>query len=133
MKKLLVAYDGGEPAKHALEQAAELASALGASVSVVSVVPAHPGKAPVDPADDREVHLAELAEAKAFLATRGLEWHLLEPAGDPARTIEELAVEGGYDAVIVGSRGLGTLERFFQGSVSEHVATHAKTTVIVVR
>jgi nucleotide-binding universal stress UspA family protein len=133
MKKILVAYDGSEPAKHALEQAAELATATGAKVTVVSVVPVHSGRAAVDPWDDRAVHTEELVAAKAFLATRQLEYELLEPAGDPAQTIERIAEEGGYDMVMLGSRGLGTAARVLQGSVSEHVATHAKATVVIVR
>jgi nucleotide-binding universal stress UspA family protein len=33
----------------------------------------------------------------------------------------------------VGSRGLGTFGRMLQGSVSEHVATHARATVVIAR
>jgi nucleotide-binding universal stress UspA family protein len=58
---------------------------------------------------------------------------MYEPAGDPAPTFEKIAEEGGYDMVVVGSRGLGLLSRALQGSVSEHVATHSKTTVVVAR
>ena len=36
-------------------------------------------------------------------------------------------------AVVVGSHGLGALSRAFQGSTSEHVATHSGTTVIIAR
>jgi len=53
--------------------------------------------------------------------------------GDPAEMIEQVAEKGGYDTVVVGARGLGALGRFLQGSVSEHVATHASATVLVAR
>ena len=39
MKKILLAYDGGEPAKRALEQTIELATRFEAEVGVISVVP----------------------------------------------------------------------------------------------
>ena len=133
MKKILVAYDGGEPAHRALEMAADLAAKFDATVSVVSVIPVHPGRVPVDPWDDRPVHTAELVEAREILLKRGIEPTLHEPAGDPAVTIEKIAEEGGYDMVIVGSRGIGALSRALQGSVSEHVATHATATVVVAR
>jgi len=133
MKKILVAYDGGEPAHRALDMAAELAQKFGATVGVISVVPLHPGRVPVDPWDDRSVHTGELAEARAILVKRGIEPILHEPAGDPAITIEKIAEEDGYDMVVVGSRGLGALSRALQGSVSEHVATHAHATVVVAR
>ena len=133
MKKILVAYDGDQPARRALDLAAELAQRFDAKVGVVSVIPVHPGRAPVDPWDDRPVHTAQLAEAHAVLAERGIEAALHEPAGEPASAIERVAEEGGYDVVVVGSRRLGVLGRFLQGSVSEHVSTHSTSTVIVAR
>ena len=133
MKKILVAYDGGQPAYRALVLAAQLAKRFDAQVGVVSVIPVHPGRTPIDPWDDLPVHTAELAEARAILAERGVEAVLHEPAGNPATTIEKIAEDEGYDTVVIGSRGLGPLSRFLQGSVSEHVATHSAATVIVAR
>lgn len=133
MQRILLAYDGGEPAQKALEMAADLAEKYGATLTVVSVVPVHPGRAPIDPWDDREVHEQELREAARALRERGIEPELIESSGDPAKTIERIAGERAVDAVVVGARGLGMLGRILQGSVSEHVATHATTTVIVAR
>jgi nucleotide-binding universal stress UspA family protein len=133
MQRILLAYDGGEPAQKALAMAADLAKTYGATLTVVSVVPVHPGRAPIDPWDDRDVHQRELMQAAASLRELGIEPELVESAGDPAKTIERIAAERAVDAVIVGARGLGLLGRVFQGSVSEHVATHAATTVIVAR
>jgi nucleotide-binding universal stress UspA family protein len=131
--KILLAYDGGEPARRALELTTELANRFAAEVGVVSVVPVHPGRVPVDPWDDRPVHTAQLVEARQLLAEHGIHPTLLEPEGDPAVAIERIADEEGYDMVVIGSRGLGTLSRMLQGSVSEHVATHATATVVVAR
>jgi nucleotide-binding universal stress UspA family protein len=133
MKRILVAYDGGEPARRALDTAVALAKQASALVSVISVIPYHPGRAPMDPWDDDKVHAGELEEARGILAQQGIEAELLEPIGDPARTIERVARDGGFDVVVVGSRGLGSVARFLQGSVSEHVATHAETTVVIAR
>ena len=133
MKRILVAYDGGEPARNALRTAISLARQFDALVSVVSVVPYHPGRAPIDPWDDDIVHMHELEEARRILLEEGIEAELLEPIGDPARTIERIARDGGFDTVVIGSRGLGPVSRFFQGSVSEHVATPAETTVVIAR
>jgi nucleotide-binding universal stress UspA family protein len=133
MKKILVAYDGGEPAHRALDMAADLAKRYDAKVGVVSVIPVHAGRVPVDPWDDRPVHTSELAEARAILVKLGIEPVLYEPAGDPAVTIEKIAEEGDYDMVVVGSRGLGVVSRALQGSVSEHVATHSQATVVIAR
>jgi len=133
MKNILLAYDGGEPAKRALTMAIELTKTFDASLSVVSVVPVHNGRAPIDPWDDRSVHAQELQEARQTLRYAGIEAEVIEPAGDPAKEIEKIARAGHFDTVIIGSRGLGTLQRALQGSVSEHVAAHADATVIVAR
>lgn len=133
MKKILVAYDGTEPADHALATAIDLAKAFDAAIGVVSVVPVHPGRSPIDPWDDPAVHADQLRQAQRILMEAGIEAQLHQPSGDPARVIEQKAEEGGYDTIVLGSRGLGGLERVLQGSVSEHVATHAKTTVIITR
>jgi nucleotide-binding universal stress UspA family protein len=133
MKRILVAYDGGAPARHALETAIDLAEHYEAQISVVSVVPFHPGRAPMDPWDDAAVHAEALADAKLVLSESGMTADLLEPIGDPASTIERIANDGGFDTVVIGSRGLGAISRFLQGSVSGHVATHTHATVIVAR
>lgn len=133
MKKILLAYDGGEPAKRALDRTIELATQFGAEVGVISVVPTRAGRGPVDPWDDRTVHAEELLEARKRLQEAGIEADLLEPGGDVAKTIERVADERGYDTIVVGTRGLGSLAKTIQGSVSEHVAAHAHTTVIVAR
>jgi nucleotide-binding universal stress UspA family protein len=133
MQRILVAYDGGDPARRALAMTIELAEKFGALVTVVSVVPVHPGRVPIDPWDDRAVHAQELADAKRILAEHGIEADLIEPAGDPAITIERIARAGGFDTVVVGSRGLDPVSRFLQGSVSGHVATHADATVVIAR
>ncbi len=133
MDKILVAYDGGDPARRALDMAAQMAKKFGATVSVVSVVPTRGGRFPTDPWDDTTLHAHELLEARALLRESGLEAELIEPVGDPARTIERIAEEGDYDVIVIGSRGLSTIGRTLQGSVSEHVVTHARATVVVAR
>ena len=131
--KILLAYDGGAPAGRALELAAQLAKPFNAKVEVLSVIPVHPGRVPVDPWDDATVHAQQLVEAKALLKALGIDPVLIAHAGDPALTIERVAEEGAYDMVIVGSRGLGAMSRVLQGSVSEHVATHSTATVVIAR
>jgi nucleotide-binding universal stress UspA family protein len=133
MKKILVAYDGTDPADHALITTIDLAKAFDAGVGVVSVVPIRPGRAPMDPWDDRPVHAEQLQHAHRILAEAGIEAQLHEPMGEPSRAIERTAEEGGYDTIVIGSRGLGGLGRVLQGSVSEHVATHTTATVVISR
>ncbi len=133
MQKLLLAYDGTDPSRRALDLAAVMTHKFGASLTVVSVIPTHGGRSPVDPWDDREVHAQELLEAGRLLREKGIEARLIESAGNVPERIERIATEGDFDVIIVGSRGLSMLGRALQGSVSEHVAANAETTVIVAR
>jgi nucleotide-binding universal stress UspA family protein len=133
MKKILVAYDGTEPADRALTTAIDLAKAFDAEVGVVSVVPVHPGRSPIDPWDDPAVHTEQLKRANIILRAAGVEATLHKPGGDPASAIEQEARDGGYDTIVIGSRGQNAVERVLQGSVSEHVATHATATVVITR
>jgi nucleotide-binding universal stress UspA family protein len=133
MKKILVAYDGSEAADRALQTTISLAKAFRVPVGVVSVVPVHPGRAPVDPGNGPAEHAEQLRRAERILHEAGIQPYLHRAAGDPARTIEEEADEGGYDTIVVGNRGLNAIERALQGSVSEHVAMHAQATVVVSR
>lgn len=131
--KILLAYDGDPSAERALQTAAKMAKAFDGTIDVISVIPFHAGRAPMDPWDDREIHDLELQDAVKRLAILGLTCTTIEPVGAVAPEIERVAREGSYDLVVVGSRGLGTLDRLLQGSVSEHVATHAGTTVVIAR
>ncbi len=133
MKRIMIAYDGGEPAHHALEQGAELAQAFGSDLAVISVTPWRGGRFPTDPWDDAEAHAKALKSAGDWLTQRGLSAELLSPSGDPGQTIETIAQAGDFDTIVVGSRDLGPVGRFMQGSVSEHLATHAKATVVIAR
>ena len=133
MKKILVAYDGGEPAHRALERGADLARAFGAELAVISVTPWGRGRVPIDPWDDAKIHAAALRSAAEWLSHRGLAAELLSPAGDPAETIDDVAKAGAFDTIVVGSRGLGPVARFMQGSVSEHIAANATASVVIAR
>lgn len=55
-----------------------------------------------------------------------------EVSGDPADGILAVADEVDADLVVVGARGLGTVERFLRGSVSTKVAHHSHCDVLIV-
>lgn len=130
MNKILVAYDGGEPGLHALELAAKLAHAFGSRVDVVSVVPEGFGRVEGSAEEPAITHARELVEARTQLRELGIDAGLIEPAGEPAATIERLAAEGGYDTVIVGgSRTASDVP--WPETVTAHVAANASATVIV--
>ena len=73
-------------------------------------------------------HARELVEARSILRRRGIEAGLIEPAGDPAQTIERLAQERGYDTIVVGGNRAGRNGHPWMESVTAHVAANAVRT-----
>jgi nucleotide-binding universal stress UspA family protein len=132
MERILVAYDGTPPARRALELAIQMAERFDAAISVVSVV-SGPAGVPLDPKKEQRIHDDQLEEARRVVSRRGLTAEAIEPIGDPATSIERIARIGRFDTVVVGSRGLGPISRLARGSVSRHLATHSRATVVVVR
>lgn len=133
MKKILVAYDGHEAGHRALEMASRLAHAFGARVDVVSVVPAGFGQGGGGANEPAFTHAHELVEARAILRDRGVEAGLIEPAGDPAETIERLAIERGYDTIVVGGSRAVKEGLPWMDSVAAHVAANARADVVATR
>lgn len=53
--------------------------------------------------------------------------------GDPVDEIIKFAEEGGFDLIVMGSRGGGIFSRALLGSVSDKVVHHVKTSVLIVK
>jgi nucleotide-binding universal stress UspA family protein len=73
------------------------------------------------------------AESVNALRRTGLTATSTVVEGDPREVIIAEAAVTEADAIFVGARGLGRMERLLLGSVSSHVVTHAHCTVEVVR
>jgi nucleotide-binding universal stress UspA family protein len=137
MKTIVVGYDDSETAKIALDRAAELAKALGASLHVVSVAPtlepaSGRGGGGIDPTDPPEKHVAELATARQHLEGLGVQAEYQGAVGEPADAIIALASERNADLIVVGTRELGTIQRLLGQSVSDSVAHKARCDVLIV-
>jgi nucleotide-binding universal stress UspA family protein len=136
--KIVVGYDGSDPAKRALQRAADLA-ADGDRIVVVAAAEAHAksgarsgisGGAHLDPSEF-EQRRGDLVEAQQLLSERGLDAEPVEAHGDPGTSIVEAAKDA--DMIIVGSRGLNPVQRILLGSVSSKVVHRAACDVLVVR
>lgn len=136
--KILVAYDGGQAARRALYKAAHLARVTHAPVGVVSVIPLHyeRGRSRVMPWDDQQRHRQDLEEAQSVFNANGIEPELIEVMGSPAEQINQVALAGGYDTIVLGARRKHWLERILTGSVLrdvlEQVSAAETATVVAV-
>ena len=134
MRPILVAYDGSESAKRALDVAAERAN--GSPLTVVSVAELLPqfgrAGAMLLPEEDDE-RKRELAEAMGVLKARGIKAKAVERRGDAAEAIVDEAQKEDAELIVVGTRGLNAAKRWLMGSVSTRVVQHAPCNVLVVR
>jgi nucleotide-binding universal stress UspA family protein len=136
MKHILIGVDGTPESDRALERAAELARAVGASVTVASVAPFYHGYGRgigvVDPVDTPERHEEQALDACARLTQMSVEATAVQRIGDPAQTLAELAQEVGADLIVVGTHEYGALGRLVHGSVSGAVRRKARVDVLIV-
>ena len=127
---VLVATDLSVTSWHALQSAADLASRLGARLTVLHVVTPRPYPYPVPPSDRAiEDARSQLADEVASLGG-GAEAMLRE--GSPAEGIVSAARDIGADLVVVGSRGDRGARRALLGSVAEHVMRLSPVPVLTV-
>ena len=136
LKTIVVGFDDTEPARRALERAADLAEAFGAKLVVTSVAPILIGVGrtggPIDPVDSPDKHRKELQDARELLEARSIGVEFVPALGEPADMIAELADDRDADLIVVGTREPGILERLLGQSVSERVAHQAHRDVLIV-
>jgi nucleotide-binding universal stress UspA family protein len=130
--KVLVAFDGADHSILALDEAARLAAAEGAEITVLSVVQPDArgsksgGHAGRPPHADLDIGLAQM-----YLRERGIEVATKLSHGTPAEEIVNEARLGDFDLIVVGTRELGSVGRVL-GSVSRKVVHDAPCAVVVV-
>ena len=135
MYKILLATDGSTNSFKAAEEASKLAGALQAEVTVISVIKDIPvARMPAEIYKTIEDNTQSMLEkTRDFLKEKGIEAKILSYQGNPGNVICEVAEEGSYNLIVMGSSGLGSIEELFLGSVSNKVVHCAKTSVLIVK
>ena len=136
--------DGSETAGKAVEEAIELAKAVGASIELVSAYEPIPHQrlreearsAPADlqwMVNPREDVDATLREASERIEAAGVPVRTYAREGDPADAVLDVAEERGADLIVVGNKGMTGAKRFLLGSVPNKVSHHAPCSVLIIR
>lgn len=140
LQKILLAFDGSENSMKAADYAVKLAKAENAQVEIVYVretVTSYSSRVIYD-AVQMEKDLIEDAEriiAQGISKFKNSDVNYITKiiTGDPAEAICDEAEQNEITEIIIGSRGMNPVSRFFVGSVSLKVLTHAHCTTLIVK
>lgn len=137
IKRILVAFDGSEPAKKAYAFALDLAKQYGADLHVLAVA------RPPEFGDDVETEAVienskkhyqkVLAPLKVQAPSVGVRVKFEMVVGHPAEQIVRHAEQLKADVIVIGHRGHTFVERWRLGSISHRVLDYAGCPVVVVR
>ena len=146
MKKMLVAYDGSDASKKAVEMVQKCANKED-EVTLLTVVPAELSESSFTkmllPTIDLSAYVKSgsfkdkakesLSKISKQLETEVSKVNIVSEDGDPADEILITAKKYESDIIIVGYKGYGKEGRFLLGSVTDKVVRHASVSVMVVR
>jgi len=135
---ILVGVDSSEEARRALDYAVGLARAGNAKLTLMTVAPPVSsyvtlgGLSPQVMSDELDRWAGDvLAEAEAAVPDDVLV-HRIQGRGHPGPEIVAEVHRGGYDLVVLGSRGRGRAQEGLLGSVNAYVHFHANIPLLSV-
>jgi len=146
--KVLVAYDGSDPSKRALDHAAKMAAMFEGELIILTVVPkvsvpvysnAELGAQAMDIASLQERMRENYGQSikKAEEEIHGLYPHLkvdtIITEGRPASIIVSEADKQGVSLIVMGSRGLGGITGWILGSTSRQVVDLCTKAILIVK
>lgn len=136
--KILLAVDGSEHSIRATDEAVKMAKlSNGAKVEIVYVVDFSKAKSEVlhsQGQEDLEVaRKKRLLPIEQHLDRNGIEFEVKILHGEPGPEIVDFANENQFDLVVVGSRGLNSLQEMVLGSVSHKVVKRVNCPVLIVK
>ncbi|HKB52524.1 MAG TPA: universal stress protein [Ramlibacter sp.] len=145
-QKILVATDGSALSKKAVRSAVDLASAVGAQLVALYVVPRYPvsyfeGGITVSTQDIARIEKQWSDEGQAVVDSvqqtaqgRGVDAKALITKSDlVAEAIMAAAKKNKCDLIVMASHGRKGLKRVLLGSETQHVLTHSTVPVLVLR
>lgn len=146
--KVLLAYDGSDASKRALDHAAKMAAMFEGELVILTVVPkvsvpiysnAELGAQAMDIASLQERMRENYSQSlkKADEEIRGLYPHLkvetILKEGRPSSIIVSEADKLGVSLIVMGSRGLGGISGWILGSTSRQVVDQCTKAILIVK
>ncbi len=138
-RTILLAYDGSDHARKALDIAADLARQYGSKLFLVHTyvpLPNYLGAAYYQEVLLKQMEAAQqiLQQAETLLGQiPGLEVEAELLEGSPAEVILHVAEARKPDLIVMGTRGLSQMRGLLLGSQSQKVVSHAQCPVLLVR
>ncbi len=146
MKKMLVAYDGSDASKKAVELVKKCADREDI-ITLLTVVPAELAESSFTKMLLPTIDLSGIIKSGSFkdkareslsrivkdLEKDVTKVNIMVEDGDPADEILISAKKADADIIVVGYKGYGKEGRFLLGSVTDKVVRHAGVSVLVVR
>jgi nucleotide-binding universal stress UspA family protein len=146
MKKMLVAYDGSDASKKAIEMVLKCANKED-EITLLTVIPAELAESSFTKMLLPTIDLSSYVKSGSFKdkAEESLnrivkdinnavdKVDIAVESGDPADEILITAKKLEADVIVVGYKGYGKEGRFLLGSVTDKVVRHASVSVLVVR
>ncbi|MDW4006724.1 universal stress protein [Staphylococcus saprophyticus] len=135
-KSILLAADGSE---NSLRSAQEVLNFIDENtiVTLLTVVNVEESKTDVlhgkqghSLTNEREDKVSNITE---LFVEHNVKYEVKIAHGLPAETVVSVANSGEYQAIVIGSRGLNSLQEMVLGSVSHKVAKRAQIPVIIVK
>ena len=146
MKKMLIAYDGSDASKKAIDMALKCTNKED-EITILTVIPAELAESSFTKMLLPTIDFSKIVKSGTFKdkameslskVAREIEYNvkkvnILVESGDPADEILMSAKRHELDIIVIGYKGYGKEGRFLLGSVTDKVVRHAGISVLVVR
>ncbi|NND86171.1 MAG: universal stress protein [Nitrosopumilus sp.] len=136
-KKILVPLDGSKYSIKALERACDVVNSFNSKLVLIYVVEK---TVPINFLDRKE-YLEILRKfgkktidhANEILSKKGISAKSIIKEGNIAHEIDKAAKNEKCDLIVVGNKGLGSVSRFFLGSVSNKLSQSSSCSILIVK
>jgi nucleotide-binding universal stress UspA family protein len=146
MKKIIIAYDGSDASKRAIEMALKCLN-KDDELTLLTVIPAELAEksftkmllptidlsSVVKSGSFKDRAIETLTKVVAEIENNVKNVNVVVESGDPADEILMSAKKHEADIIVLGYKGYGKEGRFLLGSVTDKVVRHAGVSVLVVR